>query len=437
MIITNLDKFFEKNPSVFNAYASIIKLNAKARIESQAIKTAVKTERMSNISEHAMVNYTPCTNSGKQWKEIFLVEGGSAGGSCRDASDPKTQAIFLLRGVVPNAFKCTLSQIMENREIRSLVTVLRCGIGKNFDISKMYFNRVNIFTDEDTDGFYISALLLAFFYKFMPELIVAGYIWKVYTPLYQLSDNTFIGSKAEMSEVDVKKLVKNYKIKLIGQKDYMSKSELKSFLYDTLSYANALKYAAESAGEINKFLIEVVTANLTISNDLSDVKKLLDDQKFVKLYMGNIQKKYKEIKLKKHTIYGVADNKYYTIHICDRFMDKVDTLIPVYRKYGYEIIVQEKEREPIKMTIGEFLDSCSKYYADILHRFKGLSEINAKDLHDNAMDFNHRYSVVYTMESAKKELETFMTLFADTAKYPEKRKDMMTAYKINREDLDN
>lgn len=437
MITSNLDKLFDKNQNTFNIYSSIIKLNAKARVESQAIKTAVKTEKMSNLSEHSMENYTPCTNTGKQWKEVFLVEGNSAGGSCRDASDPKTQAIFLLRGVVPNAFKCTLSQIMENREIRSLVTILRCGIGKTFDISKMYFNRVDLFTDEDTDGFYISGLLLAFFYKFMPELIQNGYIWKVYTPLYQLSDNTFIGSKAEMTEVNTKKLIKTYKIKLIGQKDYMDKQSFREFLNDTYTYADDLKYAAESLGNINKFLLEVLTANLTISNDLSNLNKLFDDQNFIKLYMGNVQKKYKEITLKNDVIRGVADGKYCMVHMSDRFMDKVDSLIPIYSKYGYEIIVQEKDKDPIKMTIAEFLDSASKYYADILHRFKGLSEINANDLHNNAMDFNHRYSVVYTMESAKKELDTFMTLFADKSKYPAARKDMMVSYKINREDLDN
>ena len=126
MINKNLDKFFSDNPSIFNTYSNIIKLNTKARIESQAIKTAVKTERMSNLSEHAVENYTPCTNTGaKQYREIYIVEGGSAGGSSRDASDPKTQAIFLLRGVIPNSFKCTLSQIMENREIPHVLYYVR------------------------------------------------------------------------------------------------------------------------------------------------------------------------------------------------------------------------------------------------------------------------------------------------------------------------
>ena len=326
---------------------------------------------------------------------------------------------------------------MENTEIRSFVTVLRCGIGKSFDINKLYFNRINLFTDEDTDGFYISALFLAFIYKFLPELIINGYVWKVYTPLYQLVDNTFVGSKMEMIQINMKKLIKNYKIKLIGQKEYMSKSEFKTFLGDVYQYEDDLIYTAQSFGNINKYLLEAIVANLTIAEDLSDVSKLFDDQKFVKLYMSNLQKKYKETKLKNHTIRGIADGKFGEVKIGDRFMHKVSSLIPVYRKYGYELIVQEKDNEPVKMSIGEFLDSACKYYPDILHRFKGLSEINPKDLHDNAMDFNHRYSVVYTMESAKKELETFMTLFADTSVYPDRRKHMMKEYKINREDLDN
>ena len=99
-----------------------------------------------------MSNFIRCNNTGKQWKEIFLVEGNSASGSARNGSDPDTQAFFLFRGVTANALKCSLSEIMENREWRDLVTVLKTGIGDKFDINKLYFNRINIFTDSDVDG---------------------------------------------------------------------------------------------------------------------------------------------------------------------------------------------------------------------------------------------------------------------------------------------
>ena len=79
----------------------------------------------------------------------MLVEGNSAASTFRNACDPDTQAAFMFRGVVANAFKCSLSEIMQNAEWRDLVTVLRTGIGPKFDVNKLHFDRINIFTDED------------------------------------------------------------------------------------------------------------------------------------------------------------------------------------------------------------------------------------------------------------------------------------------------
>jgi DNA gyrase/topoisomerase IV subunit B len=83
--------------------------------------------------------------------------------------------------VTANAMKCSLSEIMENREWRDLITVLKCGIGPKFDLSKLYFDRINIFTDSDTDGLNISAGMLAFFYKYLRPIIEAGKLYKVFS----------------------------------------------------------------------------------------------------------------------------------------------------------------------------------------------------------------------------------------------------------------
>lgn len=152
-IVTNeLEKFFDKNKQLLDDYIKLIKLNAKARQEAAKAKTATQVERLNTFKEHEMSNYIRCNNTGKQWKEIFLVEGNSASGSARNGSDPDTQAFFLFRGVTANAMKCSLTEIMENREWRDLVTVLKTGIGNKFDINKLYFDRINIFTDSDVDG---------------------------------------------------------------------------------------------------------------------------------------------------------------------------------------------------------------------------------------------------------------------------------------------
>ena len=100
-LLSNLiDDFFNDNPDILNEYIKIIKLNAKARIEAAKAKTASKTERMNTFAEHSIKSFIRCNNTGKQWKELFICEGDSAGGGIRNGSDPDTQAVFLLRGVV-------------------------------------------------------------------------------------------------------------------------------------------------------------------------------------------------------------------------------------------------------------------------------------------------------------------------------------------------
>lgn len=155
LITSGLDEFFKKNSDILNEYIKLIKLNAKARLEAQKAKTATQTERLNTFKEHEMSNYIRCNNTGKnQFRELFIVEGNSASSGVRNGCFPDSQAIFLLRGVVFNPVKTKkISDAMQNREFRDLVSVMRCGIGPKFDIDKLYFDRINIFTDADIDGY--------------------------------------------------------------------------------------------------------------------------------------------------------------------------------------------------------------------------------------------------------------------------------------------
>lgn len=152
IVTEKLDEYFAVNQTLLNDIIKLIKINVKARIEAAKAKTATQVERLNTFKEHEMSNYIRPNATGKQWKELFLVEGNSASGSARNGSDPKTQGFFLFRGVTANAMKCSLSEIMDNREWRDLVTILKTGIGPKFDLSKLYFDRINIFTDSDVDG---------------------------------------------------------------------------------------------------------------------------------------------------------------------------------------------------------------------------------------------------------------------------------------------
>ena len=374
----------------------------------------------------------------------FLFEGNSASGSGRNGCDPDTQALFLFRGVTANAAKCSLSEIMQNKEWRDLVNVMRCGVGPKFDLSKLYYDRINIFTDADIDGSGIAAGMLAFFYYHCRPIIEAGKLYRVYTPLYRLDDkdHPFVSNKSEKVELYHKKLVKNFKIK-IGSHT-LSKDEFYDFLIDTYEYRESLIRAASESGNINKFLIESIIANLILmgyvrdEHDFDNMEELFSNQKFIKNMTSKIQKKFKEVYIDNQGRFsGVVDGKGVIVKVGNRFFKKTSNLMPIFKQYGYEIEVTEKDSESRVMSIGEFLDMATKFEPGVLSRFKGIGELNYDQLRDSAMDINHRVSVQFTIEDVERELGIFNTTHGGSKKDALARKNLIKHYKIKRDDLDN
>lgn len=449
IVTENLDKALKENPQIIDTFCKIAKLNAKARVEMQEMKTATQTEKMNTFKDLLLDKYTPANNHGKgQFRALYLVEGDSAGGSLRDGGNPATDAILRLRGVTVNAAKCkTVADLMKNREVSTLVNVMRCGIGKSFNLDNLWFDRIYISTDADTDGDGISDQIITIFYLFFPEIIRAGKLYKLLNPLYHLDDGTkdglYVKNKEELIRIYHSKIVKRFKIKLNKDDDWFTKDELKEFLDDTYEYRESLIRAAESLGNTDKFLVEIAIAYLVLLMDVNIDTNMVDitsDTNFINKYMKIIQKKYKEIYLDNdNNLRGIVDGKYRKIPLSNRFLKKTSELIPVYKKYGYKIIVKEKDSEPVELTIAEFLDSCMRLYPGVIQRFKGLAELNADDFRVSTLDYNNRVSVRYTMDMARHEYELsiFNKLHAGDKENLEKRKKMMQEFKIKREDLDN
>ena len=441
--------YFEKNQNELSAFIKIVKMNAKARIEAAKVKTAIQVDKLNSFKAHEMKNYIQCNNRGKnQYRELFIVEGDSASGCCRNASDSDFQSIFLLRGVTLNAWKAkNLAEVMQNREFKDLVTVLGCGIGQSFDIKKLRYERICIFSDADTDGFYITAGVLGFLYRFLPELIRTGHVYKVFTPLYQIDDKNhkFVMSKSDLIEVFYSKIMKTYKLSVVYDKNNhtFSKDEFYEFLKDTYDYRENLIRSSNNLGHVNKYLVEAIVAYLvmagivTSSHDIDKLKKSLTEQEFIKYFMGSIQKRFKEMELNNDIISGIADGHFYSIKLDSYFLHQIEDLIPIIRKYGYKVESTEKGKEPRVMTISEFLEDCTKLTPKISHRFKGLGEINGHDLKATSMDINNRFSVLYTMDDAAKEIAIFKKTQGNSKDDLIARKKMISEFKISREDLDN
>ncbi len=180
-----LAEFFETNPRAARRIVEKGLTASKARAAARKARDLV-------IRKSALESITlpgklaDCSSRNREQTEIFIVEGDSAGGSAKQGRDRHFQAILPLRGKILNTERAGLNKILSNKEIQAIISALGCGIGEQFNLDNLRYNRVIIMTDADVDGAHITTLLLTFFFRHMRELIEAGHLYIAQPPLYLL-----------------------------------------------------------------------------------------------------------------------------------------------------------------------------------------------------------------------------------------------------------
>ena len=188
IVSEQLTYFLEQNPNIAKIIINKSVMAQRARI---AARRARDVARKANLADNMALpgKLADCSDKDPKNCEIYIVEGDSAGGSAKTARSRATQAILPLRGKILNVEKARIDRILENAEIKAMITAFGTGIHENFDIDKLRYNKIIIMTDADVDGAHIATLLLTFFYRFMPDLIRKGHVYLAQPPLYKLEKN--------------------------------------------------------------------------------------------------------------------------------------------------------------------------------------------------------------------------------------------------------
>ncbi len=176
-------RYFDKNIEDLRAILDNTMKSYNARKAGDKARTAI-LKQLNDLDTRSKL--ASCSSKKPEECEIYIVEGDSAGGTVKTARNRKTQAVLPLRGKILNVEKASLEKILVNNEIKTMIASFGCGIGDDFDINKLRYNKIIILTDADVDGSHISTLLLTFFYRFMPELIMEGKVYRGLPPLYKV-----------------------------------------------------------------------------------------------------------------------------------------------------------------------------------------------------------------------------------------------------------
>ena len=473
VVYEGLQSHFDENPAIAKL---IIEKAVNAARAREAARKARETVRKSVLSGGGLPGkLADCSERDPAKSEIFIVEGDSAGGSAKSGRNRTNQAILPLRGKVINVEKARLHRALQNKEIQAMITAIGAGIGESsgdediegsFQLDKVRYHKVVIMTDADVDGSHIRTLLLTFFCRHMPELVKAGYLYIAQPPLYKVTRKKreeYIADDIELNEILISLGSEEVRLRRAGTEECLEKDLLKGVL-DSLSqltrFVNTLEGHGGNFRELLKngkdghfpqYMVRVKVGNEEEITYFSDEKSLMSFcQNNRDLRLLNEDLTEEEIEAYRETFEGVQRRAIkYELHesvAIGKILERLNELglktdpfysddLPIYELVegeGDQMIV-----DPV-FNLFEILDRI----LDIgkrgmrIQRFKGLGEMNAKELYATTMDPETRtfLRVQYDHENFEDANIMFDVLMGDVVE-PRKRFIEDNALKVQNLDV--
>ena len=471
IVYDGLMGFFDAHPPVAKKVIEKGLLAARAR---EAARKARETVRKGALTGGGLPGkLADCSDRDPANTEIYIVEGDSAGGSAKQGRDRKFQAILPIRGKLINVEKARLDKVLQNTEIRTMITAVGTGIGDGegegaFNIEKLRYHKIIIMTDADVDGSHIRTLLLTFFYRQMPQLIKQGFVYIAQPPLYQITRRKrveYVDDDAQLNKILIQLGTEDVRLRNMADNTELSQKQLAEILelLESLDkYANALRRHGGDFGayieqrdarthELPRHLVKIRDGNeerVEYFQNEEKLKEFGDANPDLRLFGGEetdtslLEKNSPEKARNGHT----RRAKHVELHeskAIEELLAKISRKGFSVEHYSaqdkplFEVIEGEGEKAEAKplFSIAEILSSVKEVgrRGIQIKRFKGLGEMNAKELFETTMNPANRKLLRIDLTDAVEAEEMFTKLMGDEV---EPRKQFIEDNALNVRNLD-
>ncbi|OGR13001.1 MAG: DNA gyrase subunit B [Desulfobacterales bacterium RIFOXYA12_FULL_46_15] len=425
-----LSQYLEENPNV--AKKIIAKAVDAARARDAAKRARELARKKGTLIDASLPGkLAECQYADPAERELFLVEGDSAGGSAKQGRDRRFQAILPLKGKILNVEKARFDKIIRSDEIKNIFTVLGTGAGdEEYNIEKIRYHKVVIMTDADVDGSHIRTLLLTFFYRQMPDLISKGYLYIAQPPLFRVGSRkggVYLKNEEEYSDYLVKRIAGQKDIFLNDNKEPLSQEDFYLFLVNLSEYYNAISLlkkrdmdtslllALIKNGVKDKFFLGDKNNFVSLSEDLKKndyVPGEIEYDPERNIYEMNIYEKQGKHILLRVGREILATNDY-------KKMLKGYEKISEFNKPPFSISSKLSEAEEKREYLFDDTDTLFEFIlleakkGITVQRYKGLGEMNADQLWETTMNPEKRIMLQVSIEDAEKADDIFNLLMGE------------------------
>jgi DNA gyrase subunit B len=449
LVYDGLMNHFDGNPNVAKKVLDKSLMAARAR---EAARKARETVRKSALTGGGLPGkLADCSDRDPVNTELYIVEGDSAGGSAKQGRDRKFQAILPIRGKLINVEKARLDKVLQNTEIRTMITAIGTGIGNGdsegaFDLTKLRYHKIIIMTDADVDGSHIRTLLLTFFYRQMPQLVKQGFVYIAQPPLYQVTRKKrveYVEDDVQMNNILIRLGSEDVRLRNVADnKEFTQKqlAEILELLTSLDKYANALRrkggdfeayleHRDPQSHDLPTHLVKVREGNnesvhyFRTEEDLRKFSEANPDLRIFGAVEGDTTIIEKDKEKKPTVIRRARHEELYESKAVAELLQKIENKGLDIKHYSaqdkplFEMLEGEGEKAVTKplFSIAEILTSVKEAGRKGIQikRFKGLGEMNASQLFDTTMDPAHRKLLRIDLTDAVEAEEMFTKLMGD------------------------